>query len=59
VERSSRISMLELEFLYVLKGSLAVKIGGEEFLLEAEGAIYFDAGRRIATAGGASSRVRA
>jgi mannose-6-phosphate isomerase-like protein (cupin superfamily) len=36
--------MLELEFLYVLKGSLAVKIGGEEFLLEAEGAIYFDAG---------------
>jgi mannose-6-phosphate isomerase-like protein (cupin superfamily) len=51
--------MLELEFLYVLKGSLAVKIGGEEFLLEAEGAIYFDAGRRIATAGGASSRVRA
>jgi len=26
-----RISMLELEFLYVLKGSLAAKIGGEEF----------------------------
>jgi transcriptional regulator with XRE-family HTH domain len=33
-----------VEFLYVLKGSLAMKIGGEEFLLEAEDAIYFDAG---------------
>ena len=32
-----------VEFLYVLKGSLAIKIGGEEFLLEAEDAIYFDA----------------
>jgi transcriptional regulator with XRE-family HTH domain len=33
-----------VEFLYVLKGSLAVKIGSEEFLLEAEDAIYFEAG---------------
>ncbi len=32
-----------VEFLYVLKGSLAIKIGGEEFLLESEDAIYFDA----------------
>jgi len=32
-----------VEFLYVLKGSLAIKIGSEEFLLEAEDAIYFDA----------------
>ena len=31
-----------VEFLYVLKGSLAIKIGSEEFLLEAEDAIYFD-----------------
>ncbi|MGC1453245.1 MAG: XRE family transcriptional regulator [Candidatus Sulfotelmatobacter sp.] len=32
-----------IEFLYVLKGALAIKIGSEEFLLEAEDAIYFDA----------------
>jgi len=31
-----------VEFLYVMKGSLAIKIGGEEFLLEPEDAIYFD-----------------
>lgn len=31
-----------VEFLYLLKGSLAIKIGSEEFLLEAEDAIYFD-----------------
>ena len=31
-----------VEFLYVLKGSLAIKIGSEEFLLEPEDAIYFD-----------------
>lgn len=31
-----------VEFLYVIKGSLAIKIGGEEFLLETEDAIYFD-----------------
>ena len=31
-----------VEFLYVLKGSLALKIGSEEFVLEAEDAIYFD-----------------
>jgi transcriptional regulator with XRE-family HTH domain len=31
-----------VEFLYLLKGSLTIKIGSEEFLLEAEDAIYFD-----------------
>jgi transcriptional regulator with XRE-family HTH domain len=31
-----------IEFLYLLKGSLAIKIGSEEFHLEAEDAIYFD-----------------
>ncbi len=31
-----------VEFLYVLKGSLAVKIGSEEYVLEAEDAMYFD-----------------
>jgi transcriptional regulator with XRE-family HTH domain len=31
-----------IEFLFVLKGSLAIKIGTEEFLLEPEDAIYFD-----------------
>ena len=32
-----------VEFLFVIKGSLTVKIGSEEFDLEAEDAIYFDA----------------
>jgi transcriptional regulator with XRE-family HTH domain len=31
-----------IEFLYLLKGSLTLKISSEEFLLEAEDAIYFD-----------------
>ena len=31
-----------VELLYVLKGSLTMKIGGEEFQLDAEDAIYFD-----------------
>jgi transcriptional regulator with XRE-family HTH domain len=31
-----------IEFLYLLKGSLTLKIGSEEFLLEAEDAVYFD-----------------
>jgi len=31
-----------VEFLYLLKGSLALKIGNEEFVLEADDAIYFD-----------------
>lgn len=31
-----------VEFLYVLKGSLIIKIAGEEFPLEREDAIYFD-----------------
>lgn len=31
-----------VEFLYVTKGSLTVKIGGDEYQLEGEDAIYFD-----------------
>jgi transcriptional regulator with XRE-family HTH domain len=31
-----------VEFLYVLKGSLALKIGSDEYALETEDAIYFD-----------------
>lgn len=31
-----------IEFLYVIKGSLAIKIGSEEFVLEPEDSIYFD-----------------
>jgi transcriptional regulator with XRE-family HTH domain len=31
-----------IEFLFVIKGSLEIKIGGEEFVVEAEDAIYFD-----------------
>jgi len=31
-----------IEFLYVLKGSLALKIGSDEYVLEAEDAIYLD-----------------
>jgi len=31
-----------VEFLYVIKGSLAIKIGSEEFILEPEDSIYFD-----------------
>ena len=34
-----------IEFLYVLKGSLAIKIGSDEYVLEAEDAIYFDSRR--------------
>ncbi len=31
-----------VEFLFVIKGSVTIRIGGEEFPLEAEDAIYFD-----------------
>lgn len=31
-----------VEFLYVVKGALTIKIGSEEFVLEAEDAMYFD-----------------
>jgi transcriptional regulator with XRE-family HTH domain len=31
-----------VEFLFVLKGSLELNIGGDEYVLEAEDAIYFD-----------------
>jgi len=31
-----------VEFLFILKGSLTLTIGGEEFVLEPEDAIYFD-----------------
>ena len=33
-----------VEFLYLLKGSLALKIASDEFVLEADDAIYFDSG---------------
>jgi transcriptional regulator with XRE-family HTH domain len=33
-----------VEFLFVIKGSLTIKIGSEEFQLEPEDAIYFDSG---------------
>ncbi|HYM77891.1 MAG TPA: XRE family transcriptional regulator [Candidatus Dormibacteraeota bacterium] len=32
-----------VELLYIMKGSLMIKIGSEEFQLDAEDAIYFDA----------------
>jgi len=32
-----------IEFVYVIKGSLTIRIGSEDFLLDAEDAIYFDA----------------
>ncbi len=31
-----------VEFLYLLKGSLVLKMGSDEYILEAEDAIYFD-----------------
>jgi len=31
-----------VEFLYLLKGALALKIGSDEFVLEADDAVYFD-----------------
>src|SRR5579862_7740882 len=31
-----------VEFLYVIKGTLGMKIGSDEYVLEAEDAIYFD-----------------
>jgi len=31
-----------IEFLFVMKGSLSLRIGGDEYLLEAEDSIYFD-----------------
>ena len=31
-----------VEFLFVLKGSLAIKIAAAEYLLESEDSIYFD-----------------
>ncbi|HUD65004.1 MAG TPA: cupin domain-containing protein [Candidatus Sulfotelmatobacter sp.] len=33
-----------VEFLYLLKGSLALKVASDEFVLEADDAIYFDSG---------------
>jgi transcriptional regulator with XRE-family HTH domain len=33
-----------VEFLYLLKGSLALKLASDEFVLEADDAIYFDSG---------------
>ncbi len=33
-----------IEFLYLINGSLELKVGGDQFVLEAEDAIYFDSG---------------
>jgi transcriptional regulator with XRE-family HTH domain len=41
-ERSKPHQHAGVEVLYLLKGSLALKIGSEEYLLEAEDSIYFD-----------------
>jgi transcriptional regulator with XRE-family HTH domain len=41
-ERNKPHQHAGVEFLYVLKGSLELKIGSEDFVLEAEDAIYFD-----------------
>ena len=41
-ERSKPHQHAGVEFLYIIKGSLALKIGSEEIALEAEDAIYFD-----------------
>lgn len=42
MEKSKPHQHAGVEFLYVLKGSLTLKIGSEEFLLESEDSIYFD-----------------
>lgn len=41
-EKSKPHQHAGVEFLFVLKGSLTLKIGSEEYELEAEDAIYFD-----------------
>jgi transcriptional regulator with XRE-family HTH domain len=41
-ERVKPHSHAGVEFLYLIKGTLSLKIGGEEFELRAEDAIYFD-----------------
>jgi transcriptional regulator with XRE-family HTH domain len=42
VEKLKPHQHVGVEFLYVLKGSLIIRIASEEFLLEPEDAIYFD-----------------
>jgi transcriptional regulator with XRE-family HTH domain len=41
-EKAKAHSHAGVEFLFVIKGSLTMKVGSEEFNLEAEDAIYFD-----------------
>jgi mannose-6-phosphate isomerase-like protein (cupin superfamily) len=41
-ERNRSHQHAGVEFLYVLKGSLALRIGSEEYVLDVEDAIYFD-----------------
>ncbi len=48
-----------VEFLYVMKGSLTIKIGSEELVLEPEDAIYFDSAVPHSYRGEARNRVRA
>jgi transcriptional regulator with XRE-family HTH domain len=42
VEKAKPHAHAGVEFLFVIKGSLTIKIGSEEFQLEPEDAIYFD-----------------
>ncbi len=41
-EKTKPHQHIGIEFLFVIKGSLEMKIGGDEFVLESEDAIYFD-----------------
>ena len=44
IEKTKPHQHAGIEFLYVIKGSLEMKIGGDEYVLESEDAIYFDSG---------------
>src|SRR2546421_712436 len=41
-EKAKPHSHSGVEFLFVIKGSVTIKIGSDDFTLEAEDAIYFD-----------------
>jgi mannose-6-phosphate isomerase-like protein (cupin superfamily) len=41
-EKAKPHSHAGVEFLFVMKGSLTMRVGSEDFNLEAEDAIYFD-----------------
>ena len=44
IEKTKPHQHAGIEFLYVIKGALEMKIGGDEYVLESEDAIYFDSG---------------